>query len=179
MTELIVGAHQSDTLQKALRINLDPRWYGTIAESAPARKSLGGSSAPAARPAPWRIISAYDMAVSDAVYGKADRYVSSRLQGMLDIEFQLNLDRLGDERGDSNTFFAFADTVAARSFRRRQRVSRLDGREIPGAAARRGQPDRYACADARLEAPLQQEALGLSASTFCTGRSSNTTSRTC
>jgi hypothetical protein len=32
MTELIVGAHESDTHQKALRINLDPRWYGTIAE---------------------------------------------------------------------------------------------------------------------------------------------------
>ena len=32
MTELIVGADQSDTHQKALRINLDPRWYGTIAE---------------------------------------------------------------------------------------------------------------------------------------------------
>ena len=32
MTELIVGAHESDTHQKALRINLDPRWYGTVAE---------------------------------------------------------------------------------------------------------------------------------------------------
>jgi hypothetical protein len=32
MTELIVGTHESDTHQKALRINLDPRWYGTIAE---------------------------------------------------------------------------------------------------------------------------------------------------
>ena len=32
MTELIAGAHQSDTHQKALRINLDPRWYGTVAE---------------------------------------------------------------------------------------------------------------------------------------------------
>jgi len=32
MTELIVGAQESDTHQKALRINLDPRWYGTIAE---------------------------------------------------------------------------------------------------------------------------------------------------
>ena len=28
MTELIVGARESDTHQKALRINLDPRWYG-------------------------------------------------------------------------------------------------------------------------------------------------------
>ena len=32
MTEFIGGAHQSETHQKALRINLDPRWYGTIAE---------------------------------------------------------------------------------------------------------------------------------------------------
>lgn len=32
MTEFITGAHESDTHQKALRINLDPRWYGTIAE---------------------------------------------------------------------------------------------------------------------------------------------------
>ncbi len=32
MTELIAGTHESDTHQKALRINLDPRWYGTIAE---------------------------------------------------------------------------------------------------------------------------------------------------
>ena len=63
-------------------------------------------------------ISAYDMVVSDAEYGKADRYVSAgRLQGMLDKEFQLNVERLGDERGDSNCFFAFADTVVARSFR--------------------------------------------------------------
>jgi hypothetical protein len=51
-------------------------------------------------------ISAYDMAVSDAVYGKAERYVSmGRLQGMLDKEFQLNVERLDDERGDSNCFF--------------------------------------------------------------------------
>jgi hypothetical protein len=58
------------------------------------------------------------MAVSDAVYGKAERYVSvGRLQGMLDKEFQLNVDRLGDERADSSCFFAFADTVVARSFR--------------------------------------------------------------
>ncbi|MDX6338369.1 MAG: hypothetical protein QOG05_5709, partial [Streptosporangiaceae bacterium] len=32
MTELANGTHESDTHQKALRINLDPRWYGTIAE---------------------------------------------------------------------------------------------------------------------------------------------------
>src|SRR5215467_11457930 len=119
MSELIVGGHQSDTHQKALRINLDPRWYGTIAEIGAGQEvvrwffRVGGAAGTVAKS-----ISAYDMAVSDAVYGKADRYVSAgRLQGMLDKEFQLNVDRLGDERGDDNCFFAFADTVVARSYR--------------------------------------------------------------
>jgi hypothetical protein len=110
-----VGA---DTLQKALQINLDLRWYGTIAEIGAGQEvarwffRAGGAAGTVAKS-----MSAYDMAVSDAVYGKADRYVSKgRLQAMLDHEFQLNLDRLGDERGDETAFFAFADTVVARSY---------------------------------------------------------------
>ena len=93
---------QTDTHQKALRINLDPRWYGTVAEIGAGQEvvrwffRVGGAAGTVAKS-----MSAYDMAVSDAVYGKADRYVSAgRLQGMLDKEFQLNVDRLGDERGD-------------------------------------------------------------------------------
>ena len=119
MTELITGTHESDTRQKALRINLDPRWYGTIAEIGAGQEvvrwffRVGGAAGTVAKS-----ISAYDMAVSDAEYGKADRYVSAgRLQGMLDTEFQLNVERLGHKRGDENCFFAFADTVVARSFR--------------------------------------------------------------
>ena len=98
MTEFIGGAHQSDTHQKALRINLDPRWYGTIAEIGAGQEvvrwffRVGGAAGTVAKS-----ISAYDMAVSDAVYGKAERYVSmGRLQGMLDKEFQLNVERLND-----------------------------------------------------------------------------------
>src|SRR4051794_5669224 len=108
-----------DTLQKALQINLDPRWYGTIAEIGAGQEvarwffRAGGAAGTVAK-----TMSAYDMAVSDAVYGKADRYVSQgRLQAMLDHEFQLDLDRLSDQRGDETTFFAFADTVVARSYR--------------------------------------------------------------
>jgi hypothetical protein len=119
MAELIVGADPSDTHQKALQINLDPRWYGTIAEIGAGQEvarwffRVGGAAGTVAKS-----MSAYDMAVSDAVYGKADRYVSaSRLQGMLDKEFALNVERLDSERGDDNCFFAFADTVVARSFR--------------------------------------------------------------
>src|SRR5258708_34181795 len=117
MTEF-AGTHQSDTHQKALRINLDPRWYGTTAEIGAGQEvarwffRVGGAAGTIASS-----ISAYDMAVSDAVYGKADRYGSAgRLQGMLDKEFQLNVERLGEVRGDETSFFAFADTVVARSF---------------------------------------------------------------
>ncbi|MPQ98575.1 TonB-dependent receptor [Modestobacter sp. I12A-02628] len=109
----------TDTLQKALQINLDPRWYGTIAEIGAGQEvarwffRAGGAAGTVAKS-----MSAYDMSVSDAVYGKSDRYVSKgRLQAMLDHEYELNVDRLGDERGDETAFFAFADTVVARSYR--------------------------------------------------------------
>jgi len=43
-----------------------------------------------------KTISAYDMAFSDAIYGKGERYVSlSRLQNILDYEFKLLIERLG------------------------------------------------------------------------------------
>jgi hypothetical protein len=107
-----------DTHQKALRINLDPRWYGTVAEIGAGQEvarwffRVGGAAGTIAKS-----ISAYDMAVSDAVYGKSDRYVSmGRLQAMLDREYDLNVERLDDSRGDSASFFAFADTVVARSY---------------------------------------------------------------
>src|SRR5271154_4482764 len=108
-----------DTLQKALRINLDPRWYGTVAEIGAGQEvarwffRAGGAAGTIAKS-----MSAYDMAVSDAVYGKSDRYVSQgRLQAMLEYEYQLNIERLDESRGDAASFFAFADTVVARSFR--------------------------------------------------------------
>ncbi len=56
-------------------------------------------------------------AVSDAVYGKVDRYVSrQRLEGMLEHEYALLLERLSASRGATVRFFAFADTISARNF---------------------------------------------------------------
>src|SRR5436305_15283777 len=114
MTELI--ANQSDTHQKALRINLDPRWYGTIAEIGAGQEVVrwffraGGAAGTIAKS-----MSAYDMAVSDAIYGKAERYVCrQRLEAMLEHEHRLNLDRLSEPRGSATAFFAFAATVSAR-----------------------------------------------------------------
>ncbi len=156
-------AAAADTLQKALRINLDPRWYGTIAEIGAGQEvarwffRAGGAAGTVAKS-----MSAYDMAVSDAVYGKADRYVSmGRLQAMLDREFQLNLSRLGDERGDDTAFFAFADTVVARSYR--------GGNECHGWMGVKFQSNPHDEASQIIlhvrmldaEASLQQEALGV------------------
>src|SRR2546421_6607290 len=101
-----------DTNQKAQQINVDAKRYGTFAEIGAGQEvarwffRAGGAAGTVAKS-----MSAYDMAVSDAIYGKSDRYVSmGRLQAMLDREFQLNIDRLGDERGGETALFAFADT---------------------------------------------------------------------
>lgn len=57
------------------------------------------------------------MQVSDAIYGKCQRYVCrERLEAMLDYEQALNRSRLSGSRGDSTSFFAFADTVSARNY---------------------------------------------------------------
>jgi hypothetical protein len=162
MTEL-AGAHQTETHQKALRINLDPRWYGTVAEIGAGQEvvrwffRVGGAAGTVAKS-----ISAYDMAVSDAVYGKAERYVSmGRLQGMLDKEFQLNVERLGDERGDTNCFFAFADTVVARSYRGGNECHGWMG--VKFQSQPHDEPSQIVMHVRMLdvEAWLQQEALGI------------------
>src|SRR5208282_563409 len=63
-------------------------------------------------------ISAYDMVFSDAIYGKAPRYVSrERLKLMLDHEYQLLIERLSVTRGERTNFFVFADTVATSNYK--------------------------------------------------------------
>ncbi len=153
----------ADTLQKALRINLDPRWYGTIAEIGAGQEvarwffRAGGAAGTVAKS-----MSAYDMAVSDAVYGKADRYVSmGRLQAMLDHEYQLNLDRLGDQRGDDTAFFAFADTVVARSYRGGNECHGWMGVKFQSHPRDEASQVILHVRMLDMEAALQQEALGV------------------
>lgn len=111
-----IGTHQ-----KALRINLEKSVYGTFAEIGAGQEvarwffRVGGASGTIAK-----TISAYDMQVSDAIYGKCERYVGrQRLFTMLDHEFALLLERLAEKRGAETRFFAFAETVAAQGFVRR------------------------------------------------------------
>ena len=105
-----------DTNQKALQINLDAKRYGVFAEIGAGQEvarwffRVGGAAGTVAK-----TISAYDMAVSDAIYGPTDRYVSRRrLKAMLAHEYDLLIERLDDKRGDKMAFFAFANTVATR-----------------------------------------------------------------
>jgi hypothetical protein len=107
------------TDKKALQINLDAKRYGTFAEIGAGQEvarrffHVGGAAGTIAK-----TISAYDMTFSDAIYGPTDRYVSRRrLYTMLDHEYDLLLERLDSKIGSERTFFVFADTVAARSFK--------------------------------------------------------------
>ncbi|HUE37868.1 MAG TPA: hypothetical protein VMR29_00080 [Candidatus Binatia bacterium] len=110
------------THDKASWINLDAARYGTFAEIGAGQEvarwffHVGGAAGTVAK-----TISAYDMALSDALYGATDHYVSrKRLEAMLDRESAGLVEQLGARRGGRTAFFAFADTVAARSYSRHE-----------------------------------------------------------
>lgn len=111
-----MAGEKLDTGQKALQINLDAKRYGTFAEIGAGQEvarwffRVGGAAKTVAK-----TISAYDMSVSDAVYGPTERYVSrQRLRAMLEHEYGLLLERLEAKRGGNVAFFVFADTVTTR-----------------------------------------------------------------
>jgi hypothetical protein len=106
----------STTQQKARELNLDPATYGSFAEIGAGQEvarwffQVGGAARTVAK-----TISAYDMAVSDSLYGATPRYVSRhRLEAMLEHELGQLRESLGPTRGATSSFFAFADTVATR-----------------------------------------------------------------
>ena len=152
-----------DTHKKALDVNLDPRRYGTFAEIGAGQEvvrwffRVGGGAGTIAKS-----MSAYDMKVSDAIYGRASRYVCrERLEAMLGYEHELNLDRLRDVRGDTTAFFAFADTVSARNY---QGTNECHGWMGIKFQAHPRDEDSQIIIHVRMldgEAALQQEALGI------------------
>ena len=105
--------------KKAFEINMTKPIYGTFAEIGAGQEvarrffHVGGAAGTVAK-----TISAYDMTFSDAIYGKSSRFVSrQRLGEMLDHEYDLLIERLDEKVGTERTFFAFADTVSARSYK--------------------------------------------------------------
>ena len=108
------------TIQKALEINLDTLFYGSIAEIGAGQEvarsffQVGGASGTVAK-----TISAYDMQISNDAYGRetSGRYVTQeRVQSMLDKEFAQAIRRLSDVRPKDSRFFAFADTISAKAY---------------------------------------------------------------
>jgi len=151
------------TDKKAFQINLDARKYGTFAEIGAGQEvarrffHVGGAAGTVAK-----TMSAYDMTFSDAIYGPATRYVSrARLQTMLDHEYSLLIERLDQKLGGVRTFFVFADTVAARSFKQHNESHGWLG--VRFQSEPRGEPSQIVIHVRMLdEANVdQQEALGI------------------
>ncbi len=105
---------------KALKVNLDSTIYGSFAEIGAGQEvartffQAGAGAGTIAKS-----MSAYDMAMSDAIYGKerSGRYVcEERLQKMLKKEFGILNERLIGDKYNKTKFFVFADTVATTAF---------------------------------------------------------------
>ena len=106
--------------QKALNINLDEHIYGTFSEIGAGQEVVrhffraGGASGTIAK-----AMSAYDMDVSDAIYGKEEsgRYVcESRLQKMINREYLLLEERLDRNTHPNKSFFSFANTITTTKY---------------------------------------------------------------
>ena len=113
----MIDQRRLTTEEKALQINLTPDIYGSFAEIGAGQEvaanffKAGGSSGTIAFSH-----SAYDMKVSDAIYGKASRYVcEERLITMLQIEYNSLHNNLED-RHDTTKFFSFCNTVESLNY---------------------------------------------------------------
>lgn len=106
------------TQEKALKVNLDSSIYGTVVEIGAGQETARQFfSAGAAAGTIAKTMSAYDMKVSDDVYGKAGRYVSrERCEQMMEQEYELLIERLAGTRELGTRYFAYAATVTARSY---------------------------------------------------------------
>lgn len=105
------------TEEKALKINLTPDIYGCFAEIGAGQEvaanffQAGGSSGTIAYTQ-----SAYDMKVSDSMYGPTSRYVcEERLTMMLYTEYETMRYRL-PEKAETCRFFAFCNTVESLNY---------------------------------------------------------------
>ena len=128
------------TTNKALRLNLDEKKYGTIAEIGAGQEvARHFFQAGAAAGTIAKTISAYDMQFSDAIYGiqEGGRYVSeTRVKAMLEKEFALVVERVGTARSRSSRYFSYATTVSAKSFNKNNECHAWCGIRIqmyPGA----------------------------------------------
>lgn len=113
----MIDERRLTTEEKALKINLTSDIYGCFAEIGAGQEvaanffKAGGSSGTIAYTE-----SAYDMKVSDAMYGEAQRYVcEERLLTMLETEYKTISERLPNKNKEAR-FFAFCNTVESLNY---------------------------------------------------------------
>ena len=113
----MIDERRLTTEEKALKVNLTPDIYGCFAEIGAGQEvaanffKAGGSSGTIAYTQ-----SAYDMKVSDSMYGEATRYVcEERLLTMLETEYETLKFRLPNKYKESR-FFAFCNTVESLNY---------------------------------------------------------------
>ena len=116
-----INGSTPSTRQKAWQLNTNPLIFGTIAEIGAGQEvarrffRAGNASATVAK-----TVSAYDMQMSDAMYGveQSGRYVTrSRLESILETEFNEIVKRVAGSRSAESTYFAFGDTVVAKTYK--------------------------------------------------------------
>lgn len=113
----MIDERRLTTEEKALKINLTSDIYGCFAEIGAGQEvaanffKAGGSSGTIAYTQ-----SAYDMKVSDFLYGAANRYVcEERLMTMLETEYNTLCERLPKKQEEAR-FFAFCNTVESLNY---------------------------------------------------------------
>ena len=113
----MIDERRLTTEEKALKVNLTNDIYGCFAEIGAGQEvaanffKAGGSSGTIAHTQ-----SAYDMKISDSLYGEASRYVcEERLITMLNTEYS-NLERRLPEKIQESRFFAFCNTVESLNY---------------------------------------------------------------
>ena len=112
------------TIGKAFEINKNTGIYGAFAEIGAGQETVNFFfKAGLASQTVAKSMSAYDMTVSDQIYGKQNRYVcKDRLITMLNHEYHLLDKRLKRKIGKKTRFFVFA-TTAVTSTRKKDNIS--------------------------------------------------------
>ncbi|MBD80758.1 MAG: nicotinate-nucleotide adenylyltransferase [Crocinitomicaceae bacterium] len=115
----MAGERIASTREKALKINLHRDIYGSFGEIGAGQEvanhfyRVGGASGTIAFS-----LSAYDMKISDFIYGESERYVCEpRLVQMLNFEYKLITRKLA-HRSDTSRFFTFSNTVEVLNYRK-------------------------------------------------------------
>ena len=177
--ETTLSHHPVGPAKRRCKVNLDPRHYGTFAEIGAGQEVVrwffraGGAAGTISKS-----ISAYDMKVSDAIYGPCARYVCrDRLQSMLDHEQHSTSSGCRPSAAPTRR-----SSRSPTRFRRAASAATTNATAGWASSSRRGPAEpttrsSSTCACSTSRTRLQQEALGIVGVNLVYGACFLTTSR--